>query len=92
MLFSLIILEIAIGIPEEEIQQRKCVIHNKSKNNFNFLQTDLSEYVSAIVCPIVVNGDCLGSIICLSVAKEFTTNDVKCVNILNSLLAKKCDL
>lgn len=77
---------------EEIMNQRKTVIHNKPKNSLNLIQADLSSYIFFLVSPIIVNGDCLGSIICLSANKEFTTTDVKCVNILNCLFAKKCDL
>ena len=77
---------------EDIMNQRKTVIHNKPKNALNLIQTDLSNYIAFLISPIIVNGDCLGSIICLSSNKEFTPTDVKCVNILNCLLAKKCDL
>lgn len=78
---------------EKIITDRKLVIHNKlSNNSLQLFQIDLTEYKSIIVSPVVINGDCMGSIVCLSTNKDLTPNDAKCVNILNCLLVKKCDI
>ena len=75
------------------IDERKIIIHNKLNNqNINLINNLNSVISSAIICPIVVNGDCLGSIVCLSVNKEFSPADAKCVSVLNCLLCKNCDL
>ena len=74
------------------IEERKLVIHNKLNNQIKNLVMNASlEVVSIIVCPIIVNGDCLGSIVCLN-NKEFLPADTKCVSALNCLLCKNCDL
>ena len=72
------------------INDRKTVIHNKISKQ-NILQTQL-EILSILITPIVVNGDCYGSIICLSTNKEFVTSDAKCVNMMACLISNKCDL
>lgn len=75
------------------IEERKIVIHNKLNNQKSlFNNIELENIKSVIICPIVVNGDCLGCIVCLDENKEFSPTDAKCVNILNCLLCKNCDL
>ena len=70
------------------------------KNSYDFLdyfETDHQVRVdlnaeSIIVCPIIVNSDCIGSIVCVSSNKEFSPSDAKCVSALNCLLCKNCEL
>ncbi len=75
------------------IEQRKCVIHNKtSKQKLQLVDSEIQDYCSTIICPILVNGDVLGSIVCLSNNKDFLPQDAKCVSIVNCLIIKQCEL
>ncbi len=75
------------------IEERKVVIHNKlnNQNKSLVLGAELNAE-SIIVCPIIVNSDCIGSIVCVSSNKEFSPSDAKCVSALNCLLCKNCEL
>ena len=75
------------------IEERKTVYFNKTNSSkLKLVSSDMQDYSSVIVCPILVNGDVLGSIVCLSNEKEFSFNECKCVNIVNCLLVKQCEL
>ena len=75
------------------MEERKCVIHNKtSKTKLQLVSSNIQEFCSAIICPVLVNGDVLGTIVCLSNNRDFSSVDAKCIKIVNCLLIKQCEL
>ncbi len=77
---------------EDSVNARKNILVNNPDGVQKVFEEQNAIFSSLILTPIIVNGDCVGSIIALSSTKKFSVEDSKILQVMTCLISKQMDV